>query len=393
MAVYSEPIKWAIIIFPFLAFFISGALLIYEYRKYGSFVWTRAMILYSFVFYLLCAYFLVILPLPSRAEVAQYTGPTMELRPFHFISGILNETVFSLKDPSTYLPALKQHAVLEPLFNVLLVLPFGVYLRYYFKCSFLKTVLASFLLSLFFELTQLSGLYFIYPRSYRLADVNDLINNTVGGMVGYWLTPLFTFLLPTREEIDATSYEKGQTVSLLRRFFAWGIDWLVIGFVQGLRVFGLNFIPAYKNWATNYPIFSDRMWLFIMVFAVFIVMMKLTNGQTLGKKVVRIRVVETGHEKIRLKALFVRYGYLYFVYGLISIYLANATDLLNSSNRMLQMVSLLLYLFCLILYLLFLINVLLTLIRKKRRLFYEKASHTYTVSTLEVAKTKESAGE
>jgi len=26
-------------------------------------------------------------------------------------------------------------------------------------------------------------------------------------------------------------------------------------------------------------------------------------------------------------------------------------------------------------------------------LFYEKASHTYTVSTLEVAKTKESAGE
>ena len=31
-----------------------------------------------------------------------------------------------------------------------------------------------------FELTQLSGLYFIYPRSYRLADVNDLINNTVG---------------------------------------------------------------------------------------------------------------------------------------------------------------------------------------------------------------------
>ncbi len=39
-----------------------------------------------------------------------------------------------------------------PLF--LLVLPFGVYLRYYFKCSFLKTVLASFLLSLFFELTQ-----------------------------------------------------------------------------------------------------------------------------------------------------------------------------------------------------------------------------------------------
>ncbi len=105
-------------------------------------------------------------------------------------------------------------------------------------------------------------------------------------MVGYWLTPLFTFLLPTREEIDATSYEKkGQTVSLLRRFFAWGIDWLVIGFVQGLLVFGLNFIPAYKKIGQSIiRFFSDRMWFFIMVFAVFIVMMKLTNGQTLGKK-------------------------------------------------------------------------------------------------------------
>lgn len=119
-----------------------------------------------------------------------------------------------------------------------------------------KNSSCKFFIVIIFELTQLSGLYFIYPRSYRLADVNDLINNTVGGMVGYWLTPLFTFLLPTREEIDATSYEKGQTVSLLRRFFAWGIDWLVIGFVQGLLVFGLNFIPAYKNLATNYPFFQ-----------------------------------------------------------------------------------------------------------------------------------------
>ena len=36
--------------FPVSSIFISGALLIYEYRKYGSFVWARAMILYSFVF-------------------------------------------------------------------------------------------------------------------------------------------------------------------------------------------------------------------------------------------------------------------------------------------------------------------------------------------------------
>ena len=131
---------------------------------------------------------------------------------FSFYFRDFKRNCFSLKDPSTYLPALKQHAVLEPLFNVLLVLPFGVCIYGIISNVHFKTVLASFYCH-YFELTQLSGLYFIYPRSYRLADVNDLINNTVGGIVGYWLTPLFTFLLPTREEIDATSYEKGRQLA------------------------------------------------------------------------------------------------------------------------------------------------------------------------------------
>lgn len=56
MASYIEPIRFALIVFPFLALAISSVF-IYEYRKYGTFLVTRAVILYSFVFYLLCAYF------------------------------------------------------------------------------------------------------------------------------------------------------------------------------------------------------------------------------------------------------------------------------------------------------------------------------------------------
>ena len=58
-----------------------------------------------------------------------------------------------------------------------MTMPFGVYLRYYFCYHWRKTLQLSFLLSLFFELTQLSGLYFVYPGSYRLFDVDDLIVN------------------------------------------------------------------------------------------------------------------------------------------------------------------------------------------------------------------------
>ncbi|EOL45852.1 VanZ family protein [Enterococcus caccae] len=386
MSAYAAPIKTALIVFPFLAFAISFILVIREYRKYGTFLFRRALILYSFVFYLLCAYFLVILPLPPRAEVAQYTSQILELRPFYFVSRFLQDTVLTIHDPSTFMPALRQGVVLEPVFNVLLLVPFGVYLRYYYKFSLKKVVLASFLLSFFFEVTQLSGLYFIYPRPYRLADVNDLINNTLGGIVGYTITPMLTFLFPTRDELDEVAYKKGQSVSLFRRFVAFLIDWFVISIVQIMGMLLLNLIPEYKQWFIGTTGLEERLWFFAMVFLVFMLLPKLTNGETLGKKVVRIRVVEEGREKIRFRALVIRYGYLYIVYGLISLYMTNSADLLNSNNRMLQLVSFMLFLFCSFLFVLFFINVLYVLVRKNRRLFYEKASRTYTISTIKEKK-------
>jgi glycopeptide antibiotics resistance protein len=42
----------------------------------------------------------------------------------------------------------------------------------------------TFLLSLIIESAQLTGLFFIYPGSYRLFDVDDLITNTLGGFLG-----------------------------------------------------------------------------------------------------------------------------------------------------------------------------------------------------------------
>ncbi len=231
-------------------------------------------------------------------------------------------------------------------------------------------------------MTQLSGLYFIYPRPYRLADVNDLINNTFGGILGYAITPMLTFLFPTRDELDETAYEKGQSVSLFRRFAAFLIDWFVISIVQGVLIFLLKLIPEYRTLLSEYPFLEDRIWFFVMVFVVFMILPTVTNGETLGKKIVRIKIVQEGRERISFKALFVRYGYLYFVYGLISLFISGPAGLLNSSNRMLQLVTLMLFLFCLFLLFLFAINVVYVLFSKKRRLFYEKASHTYTISTI-----------
>ena len=47
---------------------------------------------------------------------------------------------------------------------------------------------------IFFEVTQLTGIFFIYPKAYRLFDVDDLLINTLGGILGFICTkPLTVF--------------------------------------------------------------------------------------------------------------------------------------------------------------------------------------------------------
>lgn len=377
MSSYIEPIRFALIVFPFLALAISSVFFIYEYRKYGTFILTRAIVLYSFVFYLLCAYFLVILPLPTKEAVAQMTGPKMELHLFATWEHFRQNTVLVLSDPSTYLPAMRQSVFLEPVFNLLLIVPFGIYLRYYFRFSFIKTVIASFCLSLFFELTQLSGLYFIYPRPYRLFDVNDLLTNTLGGALSFIIEPVFTFMLPTRARMDEISYEKGKTVSLTRRLVAYLIDW---GFLSVLTfIITLLLQAAFKIGSIT----SSGGWIFIEVILYFMLVPYLTNGRTLGKRIVRIKIVADDNSKLSFKSLFVRYAYLYFIFYGLSWISQLLQIVFDHTTGVTQLTSVFIYLGILFAQFIFALNIILSFIRKKRVLFYEKASHTHTISTIE----------
>lgn len=58
--------------------------------------------------------------------------------------------------------------------NVLMTVSFGMYLAFYHEYSIKKVTTYTFLLSLFIEITQLTGIFSIYSGSYRLCDVDDL---------------------------------------------------------------------------------------------------------------------------------------------------------------------------------------------------------------------------
>lgn len=71
--------------------------------------------------------------------------------------------------------------------NVLLFVPWGILAWTVFKLSFRTTVLTAFAATLLIELTQLTGIWGIYPCSYRTFDVDDMITNTLGAILGWLL--------------------------------------------------------------------------------------------------------------------------------------------------------------------------------------------------------------
>lgn len=97
-------------------------------------------------------------------------------------------------------------AIAQVLFNIVMTIPFGAYLKYYWKMDMKKIALVSFAFTVFIEVGQLTGFFFMYPGSYRLCDVDDLICNTLGGVLGAWITSKCVFL-PKLEMFDRVVFQ------------------------------------------------------------------------------------------------------------------------------------------------------------------------------------------
>lgn len=368
MSIYKIPIEIAFLIFPFLAFLFTVPYLIYQYRKYGSIPILRSIIIYSFILYLLCAYFLVILPLPDMDAVKNLTTPTMQLIPFQFIKDIIDVVGVNFHNVSSHLEIITTQVFYVAAFNIILTLPFGIYLRYYFECKWYKVLLYGFFLSLFFELTQLSGLYGIYPRPYRLFDVDDLILNTMGTFIGYLITPIIAWILPSRKKLDEKSFEKGKKVTIFRRALGFCIDF----FFFIIIALGTE-LATYNTGLSKYAIL-------ISIIICYILVPLFTNGKTFGKMILKLQVITKATSNTpRLKIIF-RYilGYLLFYYQFVIINILKQiptdrfTLVVNGGIILLKAY-----------FLLNIISILISLVKKKKEFLYEKISKTKNISTIE----------
>lgn len=378
MSAYLYPIRTAILIFPILALVLTLPFMIGQYRRYGSVVFWRAVVVYTFIFYLLTAYFLIILPLPSAAAVAKMTGPKYNLVPFMALREFINTTPFQFAHPTTWLAALKAPGFIQPAFNITLTLPFGVYLRYYFKRPLWQVIGISFALSLFFELTQLSGLYGYYPRPYRLFDVDDLILNTTGGLIGGLVAPALMRVFPSRDAMDKESVALGTRVTWPRRFVAFLVDYVVMGVIVGAAIAFIAFLFGDARFGSSWQFGYIVSTLFL-----FVLIPYFNAGQTIGKRLVKIRIVKVDGQPIGFWRLLWREFLLYGVAFPITWVFNNQLVLVMSDWHQSDLTYVLL-IGSGIATIYFVVNIVWEIMTRHGRFFYDVWAKTKQVSTVAI---------
>ena len=312
---YVSNIQTALFIFPFIAALFTVPYLIFQYRKFGSVPWWKTFLVFAFIFYLLCAYFMVILPLPVDRTAVVTSAAHPQLVPFAFVGDVASHATLDPTSPTSWLRWLRNPAVYVILFNLLLTAPFGGFLRYFFHRRWWQVLLAGFGLALFFETSQLTGLFGLYLHPYRLFDVDDLIINTSGAMLGFWASIPLARFLPSIDRMNERAIEKGEhRTSFTRRLLAFGIDMLTVSAVSTL--FGIVLPGAFWGAA------GDLTRQMLSTGVAFMLVPIATHGRTLGHLVLKLRVVRPDGTSAPWYSYVLRYALLFWCFLLVPRWIA-----------------------------------------------------------------------
>ncbi len=131
-----------------------------------------------------------VLPLPSAESMQRRCasgdgGAGIQLVPFHFVTQVDRDASLGsfaiLGDPALWQVAL----------NIALFVPLGFLLSRLFPGRPWLAVGIAVACSLSIEITQVTGLWFIYDCAYRVFDIDDVLANALGAAVGLALAAYY----------------------------------------------------------------------------------------------------------------------------------------------------------------------------------------------------------
>ncbi len=250
-----------------------------QYRRRGTLRIGQVLIGGAVLVYVMAVLAYTLLPLPTvtpafcaggGAGVQPYPGQVVRdvLRSHAAGDGLLRNT-----------------ALQQAVFNVALFVPLGAFVRYLRGTRVATAAAVGLGASLLVELTQLTGVWFAYPCAYRLFDVDDLVTNTVGALLGALLAPALA-LVPGQHRHDDPS--RPRPVTAWRRLLGMASD-VAVG--QGTGIV-LAFTYRAILGADALPPAVDSVVQTVLVFvvpALVLLVVMLGTQRSVGEAVVRLR--------------------------------------------------------------------------------------------------------
>ncbi|WP_337061394.1 VanZ family protein [Kineococcus sp. G2] len=252
-----------------------------QFRRRGTVGLVPSVLALAVLVHALAIVAYTLLPLPaSTAQLCADGGERPQLVPGRFLADAAG---LGLRTPADVVAnaALQQFA-----FNVALFVPLGAFVRHLTRRGVPGAVLTGLGVSVLVELTQLTGVWSLYPCAYRLFDVDDLAANTAGALLGALAAPLLRRLPgqetgPARVARPVTAWRRllgmaGDVVLLTGAGAAAAFTWraLVVGA-------GLDVPPA-----------ADRAVVLLLASllpAALLLAQVLAGGRTPGEAAVRLR--------------------------------------------------------------------------------------------------------
>lgn len=291
-----------------LSLAMSVPLVIHQYRRFGRLSAGRLAWTVLTVIYLTALIAYTLFPLPAMTE-AFCAGRSREflLNPVTYFADMARHLA-----GMSPMEALASWDVRQMVLNVALFVPLGLICREFMGWGPLRSLVTGFGVSLFIELTQFTGNWGLAPCPYRIADINDLMTNTAGTLVGIGIAALTPRLVADADHLAAHRGE-ARPVTRARRWLGMALDGIywswafLLGMACGVVAWtGLHGLPM--NARLDYGNEIQRWGLVGAVAAEFVIIAVpafVGSGASLGQRTVYLRPAPASRLRLVARAMVV----------------------------------------------------------------------------------------
>lgn len=210
LGAFSESFLAALRFWPLVALGLTLPILAIRAALGNRITWPYLLVAYLAVLYVLGLGFFTLYPMPDDPVTYCATNrTTAQLVPFAWVGEVLGP--------------MRRYMVFQLLANVAFFVPLGSFLWALLRGSLRRAAAVGLGTSLLIETAQLTGAFGLYPCSFRLFDVDDLMVNTLGAVLGFLVTRFLSI------DVDAARFSAPPAPPTWRnRMLAWVIDLLLV---------------------------------------------------------------------------------------------------------------------------------------------------------------------